>query len=122
MKLDKNILGFSVDNSYLDEALYNYLIHGIEPGGFLTAVLANDLRLAVGRADHWNRQRFCGIVEDIEYNVPAASRSSYRAVSDWCANINSCRTQYADEMQKQYVMRVLKQEHSQHDIYEDPPF
>jgi hypothetical protein len=42
-------------NNLLDEALENYLMHGFMPGGFLTSVLANDLYLAVGRADHWNK-------------------------------------------------------------------
>ena len=30
------------------ESLYNYFVHGLEPGGFMTAVLCNDLYGAAG--------------------------------------------------------------------------
>lgn len=34
--------------------ILRYVEHGIQPGGFMTAVLCNDLRNAVGRADKDN--------------------------------------------------------------------
>ena len=35
-------------------ALERYINHGIEPGGFLMAVLSNNLIKAIGSADHHN--------------------------------------------------------------------
>ena len=40
---------------HMQDAMKNYIEHGIEPGSFLSAVLCNDFMGAVGRADHINR-------------------------------------------------------------------
>ena len=108
-------------NNYLDEALENYLMHGFEPGGFLTSVLANDLYLAVGRADHWNKKRLPEIVDAVTYCVPDLAWGSYQRVKDWCKDKNGYRSAYAARKEKEYTWRVLKGEvrEKQH---QDPPF
>lgn len=42
---------------YMIGGLRRYIEQGIEPGSFLSAVLANDLKEAVGRTDDVNRNR-----------------------------------------------------------------
>lgn len=109
-------------NDYLDEALENYLMHGFEPGGFLTSVLANDLYLAVGRADHWNRDRLPDIINEVIHKMPSWSYGSYTAVKEWCADKDGCRSYYSDIKQQEYVMRVLKDEVRPKRDLDDVPF
>lgn len=108
-------------NNLLDEALENYLMHGFQPGGFLTSVLANDLRLAVGRADHWNITRLPEIVNEVVYNVPDLAWGSYQRVADWCANKDGHRTAYAQRKEKEYTFNVLKGNVRAKEL-QDPPF
>ena len=108
-------------NNYLDEALENYLMHGFEPGGFLTSVLANDLRLSVGRADHWNKNNLPSIVDAITYCVPDLAWGSYQRVKDWCNDKNGYRSAYADRKEKEYMWRILKGD-VREKVPEDPPF
>lgn len=97
-------------NSILDESLENYLMRGYEPGGFLTSVLANDLQLAVGRADHWNKERLPEIVDEVVFKMPSLSIGSYEAVRDWCRDVDGRRSLYAEQKEKEYTWRSLKEE------------
>lgn len=40
---------------HMHDAVALWIVHGIEPGSFLTAVICNDLQGAVGQADDINR-------------------------------------------------------------------
>ena len=108
-------------NEWLDQSLENYLMHGYEPGGFLTSVLANDLYLATGRADHWNKQNLPRIVNEVVHRMPDWSYGSYQRVKDWCADKDGRRTSYATHKEKEYIWRVLKGEVREKE-YENPPF
>ena len=108
-------------NNYLDEALENYLMHGFQPGGFLTSVLANDLYLAVGRADHWNRDNLPRIVNEVLFKMPSMSHGSYAAVKEWCRDVDSRCSTYALQKEKEYTWRVLKGEVREKEL-QDPPF
>ena len=107
-------------NNFLDEALENYLMYGFEPGGFLTSVLANDLYLAVGRADHWNKDNLPEIVKEILFRMPNMSYGSYAAVKDWCRDRDSRRSEYALRKEKEYTWRALKGEVREKQLL--PPF
>lgn len=98
---------FNTGNNWLDESLENYLMHGFEPGGFLTSVLANDLYFAVGRADHWNKQNLPNIVNEVIHKMPSWSYGSYQRVKEWCADKDGCRSDYAKRMQEQRMMDIL---------------
>lgn len=111
----------STGNNYLDEALENYLMHGYEPGGFLTSVLANDLQLAVGRADSFNRKNLPEIVDAVVFNVPDLAWGSYERVKDWCKDKDGRRTAYAKRKEKEYTWRVLNGQVSAK-VFSDPPF
>lgn len=67
-------------------ALDRYIQYGIAPGGFLYAVLSNDLFAAVGRADRENianLQKICGYV----YNeIPSNAWGSEAAIEKWIAS------------------------------------
>lgn len=108
-------------NGLLDEGIENYLMRGYEPGGFLTAVLANDLRLAIGRADHWNRDSLPRITTEVFHKVPDNALYSYNAVRDWCRDVDGRRSAYAAQKEKEYTWRVLKGE-VETEVLNDPPF
>jgi hypothetical protein len=68
--------------SYTKQSLDNYINHGIAPGGFLTAVLTNDLYSAVGRADSVNREALADIVSYIYNEVPRDCYGSEEAMEN----------------------------------------
>lgn len=74
--------------SYLDEvnaSLARYAEHRIDPGGFLSAVLANDLYTALGRADEVSLANLVPIAQAVD-RLPRACRGSHAAVRMWLAN------------------------------------
>lgn len=65
------------------EGLARYLMYGVPTGDFLLAVLSNDLRDAVGRADMENQRGLVYIVNFL-YNVaPSAAWGSPDKVAAW---------------------------------------
>lgn len=52
------------------ESVKRYVEHRVPPGGFLEAVLSNDLFGAVGRADHRSMEQLGDIVRFIYNRVP----------------------------------------------------
>ena len=72
-------------NIHLDcqEAIFNYLVYGWEPGGFLTAVMANDLLRAATVADVENVKRLAHVARFVVYALPQASYGSYDQVKTW---------------------------------------
>ena len=101
-------LSHPIGNNYLDEALENYLVHGLSPGSFLTAVLANDLERAALRADHWNKQHLADIVIAVAQNCPYNAFGSFDIVKDWCADIYNCRTEWVEIMREQNIIQKLE--------------
>jgi hypothetical protein len=108
-------------NNYLDEAIENYLMRGFQPGGFLTSVLANDLCMAVGRADHWNQDNLARIVKEVTFKMPSIAWGSYAAVKKWCQDADGRQTRYREQKEKEFTWRSLKGETKVRD-YNDPPF
>lgn len=66
-------------------AVSRYVIEGAEPGGFLTAVLENNLRESLGRADSHNATHIPKLVDALYYSIPAKSWGSAERVSAWQA-------------------------------------
>lgn len=72
------------------DGLKRYVEHRAPPGCFLRAVLENDLKGAVARADDEN-QRVIPIYVFWLYNeAPAACWGSPAAVEEWLRNGSSC--------------------------------
>ena len=87
--LDELEAGYNLIPSHMHSAIENYIIRGLPPGGFLTAVLANDLMGAVGRADHKNQQALVGWCQFIYNHTPSTSHGSYEAVEKWLARFHA---------------------------------
>lgn len=64
-------------------AIDRYVKNRIPTGGFLRAVLENDLREAMGRADSINRESLFDIVSYIYNECPAACWGSVENVEAW---------------------------------------
>ena len=73
-------------NIHLDcqEAIFNYLVYGWEPGGFLTAVMANDLLRAATVADVENVKRLAHVARFVVYALPHGCYGNYDQVKSWC--------------------------------------
>jgi hypothetical protein len=67
-------------------ALLRYVVHRVETGGFLYAVLCGDLYGAVNRADLQNRARLSDIVWLIYNEVPSSAFGSPEKVNQWLAH------------------------------------
>ena len=76
---------------HTQQSLTMYYQHGYMPGGFLTALLCNDLMTAVGRADHWNKQCIADIATFVYNEMPADSWGSYEALEAWCKKVYSMK-------------------------------
>lgn len=88
-------------------ALEDYLFRGYEPGRFLTSVLVNDLCGAVWSADHENREALIDIVKFLGHGIPSAAWGSVSSVTRWLKDIDGCRTEYTDRIEKKVVWDSL---------------
>lgn len=73
---------------HMKKGMKNYLEHGIEPGSFMTAVLCNDLKGAIARADSTNLAALPNIVSYCYNNIPSTAWGSPEKMEAW---INSFR-------------------------------
>lgn len=67
-------------------ALYRYVKHHIPPGGFLQAVLENDLKAAVARADLHNRAGLVALTIFCANHIPMSCYGSPENVASWLTN------------------------------------
>ena len=65
------------------QALDLYIKKGIRPGGFLTAVICNDLMSAVGNADDWNIKIIPEYVKYLYNEAPGNCWGSPEAMQSW---------------------------------------
>ncbi len=65
------------------DGLDNYVQHRIPPGGFLRAVLENNLREAFARADKHNRVAMFDIVCYCHWEIPGDCGGSPERVKAW---------------------------------------
>lgn len=65
------------------QTLIDYVSHRVRPGGFVTALLANDLINAVGRADRENLQALPAICTYIYNELPYTCWGSYETVGKY---------------------------------------
>lgn len=71
--------------NYMANGLNMYFEHRIAPGGFMIAVLSNDLIGACHRVDDENRQALWAWVKWLYNYAPQGSWGSEQAVSRWLA-------------------------------------
>ena len=75
-------MNYNIRQDVID-SLDRYVNHGIKPGGFLEAVLANDLMESFGRADMGNRLSLFDICSYVYNELPAGCHGSYKEVDSW---------------------------------------
>lgn len=77
----------TVDFSVIPERIMNNLLAYVKgeeaPGGFLFAVLSNDLFQAIGRADNEMKPLIPLLVHYIHWNVPGGCHGSPEHVKRW---------------------------------------
>lgn len=82
---------WQVDIDFYDP-IHNYLVHGLEPGRFFTAVLANDLLSAMSQCHSANTvaalKALAGWIRD---SLPAVAYGSYAQVELWLNMTNEER-------------------------------
>jgi hypothetical protein len=67
------------------DPMYNYIVHGFNPGSCFTAVLANDFRRAIGSSHPNNTvEAFKALADWIEECMPPETKGSYNNVEVWC--------------------------------------
>lgn len=84
------------------ESLYNYLVHGFEPGSFMTSVLSNDLFGAVSRADFLNIDLISQYARWIENCAPYGSYGDRDTVRGWLR-----KNEHFERFQKELVAERL---------------
>lgn len=68
---------------HMQSGTRDYIEHGYEPGGFLTAVICNDLFAAVGRADLVNQKAIVDWVKFFYNKAPAGCWGSRESMEAW---------------------------------------
>ena len=69
--------------------LKRYIEEGVTPGGFLVAVLENNLKEAFGRADQENQLIIRNYVEFLYNFAPGACWGSVEKVTNWIEKFSS---------------------------------
>jgi hypothetical protein len=65
------------------DSLYNYAVDGRPTGGFLRAVLSNDLRDALGRGDPQNLRTLPAIIRLVYNELPSESHGDEDSIDAW---------------------------------------
>jgi len=87
----KTFQDWHVEKEFADP-MYNYLVHGFNPGSCFTAVLANDFLRAILASHPANTiEAFKHLAGWIRDNVPAEARGSYAAVDHWTSLTDTVR-------------------------------
>ena len=68
---------------HMHGAISRYIVDGIPPGSFLTALMANDLVETLGRADYMNKGLVPNYVEWFYQHAPSPCWGSYSRVNEW---------------------------------------
>lgn len=68
---------------HVQGGLQRYIEMGVEPGSFLSAILCNDLREAIARADHINIHRIPDIVNFLYNYAPGQCWGSPAKFEAW---------------------------------------
>ena len=69
---------------HLRGALSRYIVQGIPPGHFLTAVLEHELFQAFARADEESREGLAGLVSYLYNIAPMGCHGNPATVRAWC--------------------------------------
>jgi hypothetical protein len=76
-------INYNLIPEHIRDGMKRYIEEGIPPGGFLMAVLENNLTEAYKRADHINKERIPDIVDFVYNELPLQCWGSPNKVSEW---------------------------------------
>lgn len=111
---DDHNLVLNYDEEYVPEhiraGITNYFEHGLHPGGFVSAVVANDLTRAVQSADHENRKHIPSITRWVSYNAPAGSRGSWASFDNWIEDADGVRSKWLAQAERELIWKTLSQD------------
>ena len=80
----KSFQQWDVPKDFADP-MYNYLVHGYNPGSCFTSVLANDFMGAIRRSHPANTiEAFKALAGWISDTMPRNAYGSYETVDNWC--------------------------------------
>lgn len=82
---------------HIRDGMKMYLDQGYEPGGFLYSVLTNNLKNAVGNADHINLRYLTNIVCYCYNEIPSEAWGSVEKVEQWMKRFQIERTEVSNE-------------------------
>jgi Txe/YoeB family toxin of Txe-Axe toxin-antitoxin module len=86
-----------VERDFADP-MYNYLVHGFEPGSCFTGVLANDFFGAITRSHPSNTvEALKSLAKWVQDTVPREARGSYEAVKYWTNLTEDLRRRILEE-------------------------
>lgn len=107
---------YQVDKDYADP-IYNYLVHGYNPGSFFTSILANEFMDAISRSHPSNtisslKNLVCWIINELPHGV---THGSYEVVDAWLKMSSEERRVVLEQRHLIYtehdeVIRILKGE------------
>lgn len=83
LREEPNPPGIELVPAHVWMGLRRYIDHGIQPGHFLQAVLCNDLREAISRADHVVAPQLGNIVKYLYNYAPGDCWGSPEAYGNW---------------------------------------
>ena len=98
--------------------VYNYLVHGLPPGSFYTAVFANDFASAMAHSHPSNRVDTLKCLSGwIQSHMPEQAYGSYDAVEKWLGMSDDDRRTALEQAKLIYdtkteVWLILKNEHT----------
>lgn len=78
---------------HIRDGIKRYIEHGIRPGSFVTAVIQNDLRKAVGQADHVSLMSLPSIVGWFYVYAPALCCGAPERMEMWTELANARRVE-----------------------------
>ena len=82
--LNYTFYGFEIPD-YMAGGVDRYISDGIPPGDFLTAIISNDLKEAVGRADDINMANIPAYVGYFYNESPVSCWGSEKNIAAWMA-------------------------------------
>ncbi len=78
---------------HMHAGIFDWLVYGVQPGGFLSAVLANDLVEAFARADDINQRSMLKWAQYLYNEAPVGSWGSVETCERWAERFG-CKFRY----------------------------
>ena len=105
-----------VSNDFGD-CMHRYIVHGLQPGGGFSAILAGDLHRAVQSLHIRTREYMAPLTEWVIFCAPPGCYGSYEAIDKWCDDVNGVRSDYVKYLVAEIAQYRLSGEHPRNMIH-----